>query len=177
MAESFNKMSSPEPTSSEQLVAFLDGELEEQERLAVEARLAADAALREEISRLEQAWDLLDTLPETEAGQNFTQTTVEMVAVRAAEEADPSSARAMVSRWGKRLALAGLFFGLTAAGYALVALRPDPNELLLRHYRIIKHLDALESIPDVEFLRKLNDPELFGEEESLVEFNGDAQSD
>jgi anti-sigma factor RsiW len=73
-------MINPQPThdssTREELVAYLDGELDAAARQSVEERLARDAEYRSHLQSLQQAWDLLDELPRSSASESFTRTTV-----------------------------------------------------------------------------------------------------
>lgn len=73
-------------TKHPELVAYLDGELSAAERADVETRLANDRVYRQELAELQKTWDLLDLLPAVEATEEFTQSTVEMVALSAATQ-------------------------------------------------------------------------------------------
>src|SRR5262245_16784046 len=82
----------PQPTSTdasaqlEELVAYLDGELDAAAARRVEERLAGDAAYRRELARLERAWDCLEALPQTTVDESFTRSTIEMVTQAAADD-------------------------------------------------------------------------------------------
>ena len=71
----------------EELTAYLDGELDPAGSRRVEERLKNDPAYREELQRLEQAWNMLDELDRVVVGEAFTRTTMEIVAVAAADDA------------------------------------------------------------------------------------------
>ena len=64
------------------LVAYLDGEMDEETAQAFEARLGRDADLRAEAEALKRTWELLDYLPRPEPSGGFTQRTLERLAVR-----------------------------------------------------------------------------------------------
>ena len=53
----------PELPASEELVAYLDGELPPDDCRRVEERLAADDDYRQQLRDLDQAWEALDALP------------------------------------------------------------------------------------------------------------------
>src|SRR5437588_9479528 len=61
----------------DELVAYLDGELDEPTARAVEARLNVDPAAREEADTLQRTWELLDYLPRAEPSSSFTHRTME----------------------------------------------------------------------------------------------------
>ena len=70
----------------EELVAYLDGELDGEAAHRMEHRLASEEAVRRRLQQLAQSWDLLDQLPRTTVDDAFTRSTVEMVALAAEEE-------------------------------------------------------------------------------------------
>ncbi|MEX0585756.1 MAG: hypothetical protein WD176_03880, partial [Pirellulales bacterium] len=51
------------------LVAYLDGELDAETSRELENLLATDPNARDEMQRMEQAWDLLDELPRAEVDE------------------------------------------------------------------------------------------------------------
>lgn len=59
--------------NKELLYAYLDGELNPEEAARLEARLAADAALSEELAALRQVDATLDALPGHEVSDDFTE--------------------------------------------------------------------------------------------------------
>ncbi len=71
---------SPVDELDELLVAYLDGELDEQQRRDLEDRLILDDALRQRLGGLQHGWELLDHLPQASVTGDFAQTTVEMIA-------------------------------------------------------------------------------------------------
>ncbi len=77
----------PEPSElDQQLVAYLDGELDDEDRRAIENQLMEDADCKRRLRMLQQSFDLLDELPQTSAGPDFARTTVEFIAVSASQE-------------------------------------------------------------------------------------------
>lgn len=69
-----------------QLVAYLDGELEHDQRQALEERLMDDADCKQRLRMLQQSFDMLEELPRLQVNQDFARTTVEMVALSASQE-------------------------------------------------------------------------------------------
>jgi hypothetical protein len=149
----------------EQLVAYLDHELDESSSRRIEKLLAADAEVRERLRQLQQSWDALDELLPADVDPSFTRSTLEMVALAAEEETRPKRG---VTRRGRRTWL-GLAVVLLAglAGYAAVwRFWPDPNQQLLRDLPVLENLDQYQKIDDVQFLRKLQAEKLFAKEAS-----------
>ena len=123
------------PSIEEQLVAYLDGELDDESSRSLEQRLATDSTLRLQLGRLERTWDLLDQLGRAEVGETFTRTTIEMkrwrrtgTAVGGSGAADPPPPPLLRRRRDFASSAAGLFW------FA----RPNPNRQLLETCRFWK---------------------------------------
>lgn len=155
------------PSLEEQLVAYLDHELDEPSTRRIEQLLAADPTVRETLRQLERTWEALDALPRAEVPEAFTRTTLEMTAVAASGELE-AFRRDLAARRRKRW-LAGLA-GMAAAGLAgflvTASLWPNPNEQLLRDLPVIENLDQYRQIDDIEFLRLLYREGLFSQEDA-----------
>lgn len=150
---------SEQPVSSslkEQLVAYLDGELDEEGMREVESLLSTDPRARQALRQLETAWDLLEELPRAEVNQAFTETTIEMVAVSLEKDLQQEQAerpRRELQKWG--LAAAAVL-AASVLGFASVALlSADPNEQLLRDLPLLERMDQYRQIDNVDFLREL----------------------
>jgi anti-sigma-K factor RskA len=146
----------PGTPETDELVAYLDGELSAEDCRRVERRLASDAAYRSQLSDLEQAWSALEALPQTVVDDNFARTTIEMVTVAAEHDLSETSAgRAAASR---RQTYWTAAIGLALAGAAFVAARtfaPDADDALVADLPVIAQLDVLTQIGDIDFLRGL----------------------
>jgi anti-sigma factor RsiW len=149
----------------EELIAYLDGELDAEATSRFDARLAEDVELRQRVQQHRRTWELLDELPRTDVDDRFTQTTVEMVAVSVADQVESAghhdSLRAKIG-WliGGVVAVAA-----SLAGYALVAsIVAAPNRQLVEDLRVIENLDAYRAVEDIEFLRALEREGLFSVE-------------
>jgi anti-sigma factor RsiW len=149
-----------------ELVAYLDGEVTGQAARAIEAKLSLDARWRAEAESLKRTWDLLDFLPRPEPTADFTERTLsKLEPIRrpagAAGATSPGFRWLLVGAWAAALLLAllGGYFGGRAA------LRAGPGDAeLTRDLRIIENKRYYDLIDDVDFLRELDDPDLFGEE-------------
>jgi anti-sigma factor RsiW len=151
----------------EELVAYLDGELDAAARARVEERLATDEAYRLQLVRLEQAWDLLDALPRTDADARFTHSTVEMVALAAQKEVREAKQTQRQTNWLgwaatlAMVALAGLL------GYRVVnRIASGPNDALVRDLPVIEKVELYRHVDSVDFLRQLDQSGLFADEEA-----------
>ncbi len=152
-------------TTTEELVAYLDGELDAEAARRLDARLAEDAALRDKLEQHRRAWELLDELPRTDVDAQFTQTTVEMVAVSMADEVDDAGrldARRTKFGW---LIGGGVTVAASLAGYALIAsIASAPDRQLVKDIRVVENLDEYRAVEDIEFLRALEREGLFAGE-------------
>ena len=138
----------------ETLVAYMDGELTSEEASQIEQRLAVDSACRELYHSLQRAWSLLDELPMSSAGHNFSNSTVTMVAhstTRSITKGAPRNAGWMPWVFG-----AMAMGALTVASYVAAAKYfARPNQQLLRDLPLIQNVDMYRNVEDIEFLRSL----------------------
>lgn len=149
----------------EELVAYLDGELEAADQARVERRLADDAAYRQRLAQLQKAWDLLDSLQRAEPDAEFARSTVEMVTIQQEKDAEQSvhtAKRRQLFLWlagGAGVALAA------AAGYFVVQYQLQaPERALLRDFTVIQRVDQYNHVENVEFLEQLRKEGLFSGE-------------
>ena len=152
-------------TADELLVAYLDGELAADEQVRVERRLAVDPEFRARLAQLQRAWDLLDSLERTEADEDFARSTVEMVAVKAADDVQAERNKSRL-RQAWLYAVGGTAMAMSLiAGYLLVARVADrPNRELVRDLPVIERVDEYRNAESVEFLRELHQEGLFAQE-------------
>jgi anti-sigma factor RsiW len=146
----------------ERLVAYLDGELDEDEAREMEIRLSRDPTTRAEAEALRRTWELLDHLPRPEPSPNFTHRTLERVT------GGVSSSRPRQPRhWPRWVAYAaGVLLALMSgylAGFHMIPWKPSEKDLardlrLIENYRLYEHVDSLD------FLRELDHPDLFGDD-------------
>lgn len=152
-------------TIDEEIVAYLDGELDTEAMARVERRLTEDAAYRARLSQLQHAWDLLDNLRRTEADDEFVNSTVAMVAVQAEQEAKTQKLRIVRQQSLAWLALAVIVVLSMASGYIVLhrrMTREDRN--LVRDLPVIEHVDEYLNIDSVDFLKQLEHQNLFAAE-------------
>lgn len=140
----------------EDLVAYLDGELDQEETRAVEDRLARDPAARRSLQRLEQTWEALETLPRPDLDENFTRSTVEMIAVEADREV--TQQMAAVPNLKRRLWLAiggGVLLAALVGFFAVDIAVGDPNQDLLADLSVLERIEVYREVGTIEFLREL----------------------
>jgi anti-sigma factor RsiW len=149
--------------TDEVLVAYLDGELDAEQRRSVEDRLPRDDDFRRRLNELDRAWDLLDELPKTVADESFVRSTVAMVAVAAEQEVSHTQRQSV---WPRRIcyaAVGALVVFAAVLGYCAVGQYADAeNRALARDLPVIEDLDLYRRI---DFLRQLSDEGLFDEEQ------------
>lgn len=154
----------------EDLISYLDGELDEGKSREVEARLTLDGAFRAEADALRQVWGMLDYLPQPEPPVDFTNRTLERLSLQQMRSSLMSQHR-LRRRWWPRLAWAAAALLAAGAGLGAAALlwgpRGEPAELhtnMVQYLGVIEKLHLYEQVDDFEFLKKLDHPDLFGEE-------------
>lgn len=132
-----------------EMVAYLDGELDVQQVADVEKRLSEDPEYRVRLQQLQQAWDLLDELPRSKGDEQFTRSTVEIVVVKAREEAERRT-------WLPRLGGLLLVVGVSLAGYLLSwQLANRDNRQLIQDLPVIEKMSQYKQAESLEFLRML----------------------
>jgi len=145
------------------LVAYLDGQLDDDKAREVAARLSLDPKARAEADALNRVWDLLDYLPRAEPSPTFTHRTLERVSVL--RTGSPLVRRRR--RWGLALGWAAGVLLAAAAGFAGVAFlvpRDRTDEGLARDLRVIENKRLYDGVDDMDFLWELSGRELFGDD-------------
>lgn len=165
-----NDMDSPVFLSNEQraeLVAYLDGELDESASAEIERLIASDERVRHEADLLTRSFELLEVLPRERASDTFTVQTMATVRVSDAQTRQHDERRR--TRWLSRKAAA---YGGWAAGVALALVAgflvtsrwiPDESRLLIEDLPVIQNLDMYTEVESVDFLRELQQSGLFDE--------------
>jgi len=148
----------------EQLVAYLDGELDVEASRRVEELLATEPKVRQALQGLDRTWELLGELEMPQVAERFAQSTLEMVAVAAAEDTERSRTDASRRRRWRWVILSASLLAAGTAGFLGMSLRPDPNRQLIDDLPLLENLDEYRQIDDVEFLRSLHKQGVFAEE-------------
>jgi anti-sigma factor RsiW len=172
-------MTQPIPLSDadrEELIAYLDGELDAAASRRVESRMALDPGWRSEADALRRTWALLDRLPRPRPSAAFTSTTLERITVLrpglAAKKREwYRRPWAVGAGWAAAVLVAGTvgFGGMTvfrprpAAPHSPLAITAiDPE--LVRDLRVVENQRLYQFADDIRFVRALDDPELFGDD-------------
>src|SRR6478736_3359594 len=149
----------------EEIVAYLDGELDSVAEAQIVRKLSEDAAYRARLSQLQHAWDLLDNLRGTEADDEFAASTVAMVAVHAEQECKSQQMKVVRQRSFAWLGLAADALLSVAGGYYVLNRRVTrADRLLVRDLPVIEHVDVYRYIDDLDFLKALERENLFAAE-------------
>ncbi|MEZ6044563.1 MAG: hypothetical protein R3C11_03070 [Planctomycetaceae bacterium] len=144
------------------LVAYLDGELDEETSRDVEQLLAKSEVARHDVEMLSRSFDLLDMLPKEKASEQFTQQT--LATISALENQIPLADRQWF-QWSRRLFVICCWFclliGSAYGGYiAGQKLWPSPTEQILEDFDFYNNLDHYEEVGEIEFLKQLQQQDL-----------------
>jgi anti-sigma factor RsiW len=144
------------PNQIEQLVAYLDGELNDEQTAAIEERLRREPELRQMAEELDRTWGMLDALEPVSAGEEFSQKTMKAVITTgsAAVKQRPWSVATLLSSLVSSQALAWFGIGVigTGCGFGIAALR-GPSEESARATQLLRQIDVLDRYPEYSIVR------------------------
>lgn len=150
------------PVGPDDLIAYLDGEVDPQTSREIERCLAEDPHLVQRMRQHQRAWDFLDDLPREEVSDKFAQTTLQMVAVAAAGDVEQRSVTAQMRRRWLPAAAGTSLIAAALVGFWLASTRlARPNRELLQDLPVIENLEAFQQVENVDFLRALENEGLF----------------
>lgn len=154
------------------LVAYLDGELEDRASQEVEQVLASSPVARHEVEMLARTWDMLNLLPTRRASGMFSQHTMQKLQ-QADLKAPPLTERPWYRPVRRSLIFCVWAAGLAAAGalgfQATYRWFPNDTNVLVDNLPIVKELDAYEAAGDLEFLKLLRDSPVYKQLKDKVE--------
>lgn len=169
----------PGDPATEELVAYLDGELAPHEAESLARRLGLDPNLRAQADSLQRTWDILDILPHPRPSSTFASRTVSQLSVvpptrsavqsafaRSAANSTMASIPRPRSGFGFWLVS---FFAMTAAGFggylAHQVYAPPPRAAVVEvppeDVPLMKNLRLYRNVDDMEYLKQLDSPNLF----------------
>lgn len=161
-------MSTIQRLSAEQrddLVAYLDGELEEASSQEIEKILAKNPVARNDVEMLMRTWELLDALPRAEATEEFTQKTLS--SIQAVDARDPVTEKPWFQKLKRGVMAAGWTAGIALSavlGFAITnRVIPSESRLLVENLPVVERLDIYREVDNIEFLRELRRSGLFNE--------------
>jgi hypothetical protein len=145
------------------LVAYLDGELDEAAARAVEARLAADPAARRKADAFRRSFALLDALPRPDPPADFTTRTVTRLLPAAGSSTTTQLPTTGRRRWRGPLVVAAVLLAGLLGAAARLAARPSaaPDTPLIADLPVIEALPLYLGVDDLAFVRRLDAPDLF----------------
>jgi hypothetical protein len=150
----------------DELVVYLDGYLDDEQRRRVERRLLEDESARADLAALQSSWDALDVLPRESCSVDFTESTMKLVVQRELA-VEPSR-----NRWQKWVAPAVVAVGLLLSlgvGFMLARQAQTAEEReFLESYRLIRDWEKYELLGDFDFLLRLEKEGLFTREVNHV---------
>jgi len=155
---------------SQQIVAYLDGELDSATNAEIEKRLADDAEFALRLQQLQRAWELLDELPRAKSNIDFTRSTVELIAVSAEDDLQATKNRQTQKKIQSLLIRSGLVSLAIVMGWFIGDWYfGRAQRQLLQDFPVIHQLDEYRLTEDMEFLKQLQDAGLFIEEPNIEE--------
>lgn len=142
------------------LVAYLDGELDETAAQQVEQVLSNSPVARHEVEMLARTWDMLNVLPTQRATSEFSQHTMQKLQ-QADQKPPPLTERAWYKPLRRSVILAVWIIGLAGAvalGYQITS-EWIPNDTVeaAKNLPVVQNLDAYQTVGKIEFLRQLRD--------------------
>src|SRR5437763_16811884 len=114
----------------ENLVAYLDGELDEATAQALESKLSLDPQARAEADALRRTWELLDYLPKPEPSTDFTNKTLSKLSVKGLSTRNlpvVGRSKAAGRRWPLPLGWAAAVLLAAGGGFGLAQLLWPPR--------------------------------------------------
>lgn len=148
------------------LVAYVDGELDEAATTRIEKLLADSPIARKEVESLIATYELLGALPRPRASHEFADTTLATARLQdvPAELTDSPFYRFVhrslkTAGWVAAMIVCGLI------GYSVTRfVVPNPHEGLIQELDLVRELDQLTEVGDMAFLDRLSgDPALMEE--------------
>lgn len=138
-------------------VAYLDGELNEEETRGIEQLLASNEVARHDMEALATAWELLDDLPRPNAPKDFAEKTI--ATLKLEEQKIPLQEQAWFQQVAGYARLLGGLVAVIGCGVVgfLVARTVPPSraDLMLENYQLLEHLDTYQEVGSSDFLIRL----------------------
>lgn len=144
-----------------ELVAYLDGELDDGATARIEKLLAENAVARQDVEQLAATYALFDCLPRPKAQTGFTEKTLAMAKM---EDVRPDVTQSPLYRAMQRaIPYVGWIAVMCVAGVAGFAvtrnLVPAPSDPLVRDLELIEQFDKYTEVGSVDFVERLRSSE------------------
>lgn len=149
----------------DEMVVYLDGQLEDEQREQLERRLLNDQEARQHLAELQKSWDALEALPRVSCGTSFTESTVKLVIQDALKTQHRTMQWHRPLRWVAASVAAIMFL---AVGYIAVRQQmTQEDRALLQQMDLIENWENYEAIDaNLKLLKRLRDVEIFSQEVS-----------
>lgn len=158
------------------LVAYIDGELDDEAARDIDEVLARNEVARHEVEALVRTGELLDLLPKPTATMAFTERTISLFHVPPVVPLNerPWFVPAVRSGW---VGLWLVCLSLTAwLGYQLTSRWiPNPHAELLREFPVVKNLDLYQEVGSIEFLQLLQRSNVFDDSPAALELTAEGE--
>lgn len=155
-----------DPNEFVDLVAYLDGELAEEEARRIESKLLEDQTVRRQAEALEKTWNLLDRLPSPPVSESSVGRTVQSISSMVLKTEHPLSAKSVPVRWKRPAFVAISIFFSFLCGLALPRLIwGDRTGRLARQLNVVEHLDEYREVGDLDFLESLRHSREFNDDQ------------
>ena len=157
------KMSRLSPQQRSDLVAYLDGELDDATLKDIEQTLAKSPPARHDVDMLVRTWDLLDELGRPSVTEEFAAKTLSNI--HAEEQRAPWYRGSWIEVIHSDRARRGAILAGWAAGLACVAAAgflltnrwiPSDSRILVEELPVIENLDLYANVGSIEFLKALH---------------------
>lgn len=164
------------------LIAYLDGELDARRTRQVEAKLSQDSQARQEADLLRRTWQILDYLPRPEPSPTFASRTLERVSAMLPATVAATAFRPGGAPWWRRPWILGLGWAaavLVTFGASHAAVRrfapgpgqggawahePPTEDQLAQNLRLLENRRLYELAWDLDFIKELDSPDFFGDD-------------
>jgi hypothetical protein len=154
--------------ATQELTAYLDGELPSEEASRIERRLNEDPKFLAEMQSLQRSWDVIDAVANDPVDDSFVRTTMEMI-VADAQMIGVSSRLGRANRVKQPLLILLPAVLLVVSFLAARYVQSEPHRRLLQNLALIENLDRYRMINcDLVFLERLNQRDLFSQEDLFV---------
>lgn len=146
----------------DELVVYLDGQLDGPQRKQIERLLLDDEEARDRLSKLQQSWDALDALPRPSCAQSFTESTVKLVIQKELQQQRQSKPWRQV--WRPVAAVATIAASLAVGFLGTRFVLTSEDRQFLESYDLIENWEKYESVGDFQYLLRLDKDALFAQE-------------
>lgn len=144
----------PTEFNDENLVAFLDGELPDEEAAAIKDAASENSELKHRISQLQASWELLGEIPAVQPSPQLAQSTIEMVTLAIAKDTRTWGQWIGENRW---VLLAGLLSICLFSGWGMGRFASaQADRQMIEDLHLFADSIALKYIGDEDTLRRIS---------------------